>query len=127
MGVAATIVGVLGFLLVPSVLGGISRQWHQIVAHFGNDSFADQQAFPTLGHFPWRSRSMFRGLDYDFACPKCGKPNAGSQIVAGLTREEAQTNILARLGLVCSHCGEPLLPDAEVHFSRNDAAHVWNS
>jgi hypothetical protein len=27
---------------------------------------------------------------------------------------------------VCSHCGEPLLADAEVHFSKNDVSHVWN-
>lgn len=69
---------------------------------------------------------MFRSLDYDFTCPQCLEPNDGSQIVAGLRREEAQTNILTRIGLVCSHCGEPLLADAEVHFSKNNVAHVWN-
>jgi hypothetical protein len=70
---------------------------------------------------------MFRSLDYDFTCPQCGEPDNGSQIVAGLSREEAQTNILTKVSLVCSHCGEPLLADADVHFSRNDASHLWNS
>jgi hypothetical protein len=126
MGIAAIVVGVLGFLLVSSALGHLSKPLKQIIDHSADDSFAGHQAFPAQVHFPFRSKCMFRDLVYDFTCPQCGQPNDGSQIVAGLSREEAQTNILTRLGLVCSHCGEALLADAEIHFSRNNVSHVWN-
>lgn len=70
---------------------------------------------------------MFRTVNYDFTCLKCGKPNNGSQMVAGQSREEAQSNVLTKPGLSCSQCGEALSDKDAVHFSRNDeVSHVRN-